>query len=124
MASGPLVKINGMTLPIPSKYNVTTSTIVDSGRNVAGYVVGNVVRQNVVKVELYWRYLDYMQWKMILTRINGSFFMNVSFFNQDTGSVETRTMYCSDRTAAAFRYDLETNKITGWTDCSLSLVEV
>ena len=40
-----LVSVNGVDLPEPSSYSATTSTIVDSGRNVQGKVVGSVVRQ-------------------------------------------------------------------------------
>lgn len=35
-----LVTVNGVELPEPSSYEGTTSTIVDSGRNVQGKVVG------------------------------------------------------------------------------------
>ena len=45
-----LVSVNGVDLPEPSSYSATTSTIVDSGRNVQGKVVGSVVRNDVAKV--------------------------------------------------------------------------
>ena len=35
-----LVTVNGTALPEPSSYEATTSTIVDSGRNTQGKVVG------------------------------------------------------------------------------------
>ena len=44
MAIPALVTVNGVDLPEPSSYEATTSTIVDSGRNVQGKVVGSVVR--------------------------------------------------------------------------------
>ena len=44
-----LVSIGGFDFPEPSTYNATTSTIVDSARNVQGRVVGAVVRQVVAK---------------------------------------------------------------------------
>ena len=37
-----LVSIGGFDFPESSTYNATTSTIVDSARNVSGYVVGAV----------------------------------------------------------------------------------
>ena len=52
-----LVSVNGVDLPEPSSYSATTSTIVDSGRNVQGKVVGSVVRHDVAKVALKWKYL-------------------------------------------------------------------
>ena len=52
-----LVTVNGRELPEPSSYDATTSTIVDSGRNVQGKVVGSVVRHDVAKISLKWNYL-------------------------------------------------------------------
>ena len=39
-----LVSIGGYNFPEPSTYNATTSTIVDSARNVQGRVVGAVTK--------------------------------------------------------------------------------
>ena len=50
-----LVSIGGFDFPEPSTYNATTSTIVDSARNVSGYVVGSVVRNDVAKRSCLWR---------------------------------------------------------------------
>ena len=38
-----LVSVGGYGFPEPSTYNATTSTIVDSARNVQGKMVGSVV---------------------------------------------------------------------------------
>lgn len=61
-----LVSVNGVDLPEPSSYSATTSTIVDSGRNVQGKVVGSVVRHDVAKVALKWKYLT----ANLLTSVN------------------------------------------------------
>lgn len=119
-----LVSIGGFDFPEPSTYNATTSTIVDSGRNVKGRVVGAVVRSDVAKVELTWRYLTAQQWANILSLFNSSFYNEVRFYNQATASYTTRTLYVSDRTAGAWRRDPETGELLGWTNCSIALVEV
>lgn len=119
-----LVSIGGFDFPEPSKYTGTTSTIVDSARNVNGYVVGAIVRSDVAKVELSWRYLTVRQWASILSLFANSFYNDVRFFNQTTGTYETRTMYVSDRTANMFRRDPETGEVLGWLEPSLALVEV
>lgn len=62
-----LVSIGGFDFPEPSTYNLATSTIVDSARNVQGRVVGAVVRQVVAKIELSWKYLTAYQWAQILS---------------------------------------------------------
>ena len=61
-----LVSVNGVDLPEPSSYSATTSTIVDSGRNVQGKVVGSVVRHDVAKVALKWNYLTAKQWASVI----------------------------------------------------------
>lgn len=124
MAVEPLVSIGDYNFPEPSTYSATTSTIVDSARNVSGYVVGSVVRSDVAKVELTWRYLTAEQWAGILSKFANSFYNTVRFYNQTTAAYETRTMYVSDRTAGMWRRNPETGAIMGWTNCRFSLVEV
>jgi hypothetical protein len=118
-----LVSVGGYDFPEPSTYSATTSTIVDSARNVSGFVVGSVVRPDVAKVELTWRYLTAEQWSNILSKFAHSFYNDVRFYNQVTANYDVRTMYISDRSAGMWRRNQETGAIMGWTNCSLSLVE-
>ena len=119
-----LVTIGGYELPEPSTYNAVTSTIVDSARSVAGYMVGGIVRSDVAKVELTWKYLTAEQWATVLSMFTYSFYNDVRFLNQATNSYEVRRMYVSDRNASMWRRDTTTGKVMGYTGCSLSLVEV
>ena len=119
-----LVSVAGVALPEPSGYSATTATLVDSARNVEGKVVGSVIRSDVAKVELKWRYLPVAQWAEILSLFTQSFYNQVTFFNQSTAQYETREMYVSDRKAGIWRRHPETGDVAGWTECALSLVEV
>ena len=119
-----LVTIAGHELPEPSEYNASTSTLVDSARNVSGYVVGSVIRSDVAKVELKWRYLTVEQWADILGLFTKNFYNSVTFFNQSTGDYTTREMYVGDRSAGMWRRNPSTGAVMGWVDPSLSLVEV
>lgn len=119
-----LVTIAGVELPEPSEYSSSTSTLVDSARNVSGYVVGSVIRSDVAKVELKWRYLTAQQWARVLQLFTNNFYNNVTFYNQATAGYTTRQMYVSDRSAGMWRRHPSTGEVLGWTDCSLSLVEV
>lgn len=119
-----LISIGGFEFPEPSTYNATTSTIVDSARNVSGYVVGAVVRSDVAKIEVSWKYLTAQQWATILSLFTNSFYNDVRFLNQATNTYVTRTMYVSDRSAAMWRRDPQTGAVMGYTGCALSLVEV
>lgn len=119
-----LVSIGGYDLPEPSAYSAITSTIVDSARNVQGKVIGNVVRPDLAKIELSWKYLTAQQWANVLSLFTDSFANDVRFLNQATNTYEVRTMYVSDRNAAMWRRNPETGEVMGYTGCSLSLVEV
>jgi len=119
-----LVTVAGVALPEPSEYSASTSTLVDSARNVSGYVVGAVVRSDVAKVELKWRYLTARQWADVLSLFTNNFYNNVRFFNQATADYTTRQMYVGDRSAGMWRRHPSTGEIMGFTDCSLSLIEV
>lgn len=119
-----LVTVAGYDFPEPSKYSANTSTLVDSARNVSGYVIGSVIRSDVAKIELEWRYLTATQWANILSLFNKSFYNSVRFFNQSTGTYETRQMYVGDRQAGMWRRHPVSGEVMGWTSCKLSLVEV
>lgn len=119
-----LVSVNGHALPEPSTYKATTSTIVDSARNVKGVVVGSIVRKNVAKVELSWRYLTAEQWADILTAITENFYNSVTFYNQTTAGYVTKKMYHGDPTSDMWRRDPNTGEVMGWTNCAISLIEV
>lgn len=129
MAFRALVSVDGFDFPEPSSYVGNTSTLVDSARNVQGVMVGSVIRDDVAKVEIGWKYLTTKQWSDILKLFRmadgGKFINAVTFFNQDTGDWCTRQMYVGDRTpGGAWRRDPETGDLLGWVDCKLSLIEV
>lgn len=129
MAFRALVSIGGVDLPTPSTYMGMTADLVDEARNVAGYVVGAIVREDVAKVEMTWKKLSPTEWSTIIKLFNsnygGSFFVEVTFYNQSIGDWETRTMYPSNRTTGgAYSVDPLTGIPSWWKECSLKLVEV
>jgi hypothetical protein len=126
MAIEALVRVGDYDFPEPSTYSSTTSTLVDSGRNVEGKMVGSVIRDDVSKIEISWRYLTVEQWSRILQCFHGKdkFVNEVIFFDQCAGIRRKKTMYVNDRKANLFRRDPETGKVMGWVDVSLSLIEV
>lgn len=132
-----LVTIGGVALPTPSTYIGNTATIVDSARNVAGYMIGTVIRNDVAKVSMTWAFISAADWANILKLFDpaygGSFTRDVTFFNQSTNSLETRTMYVSDRTSSgSFLLYNESNAPSsayvglprGYQNANLSLIEV
>lgn len=121
-----LVTVAGRALPEPSSYSGSTSTLVDAGRNVEGRFIGSVVRSDVGKVELKWNYLTVQEWANINQLFSGpnNFVREVEFFDQVRGTWTVREMYVSDRSAGMWRRHPVTGEVLGWTDCTLSLIEV
>ena len=119
-----LITVDGVAWPEPSEYSANTSTIVDSGRNVQGKVVGAVIRSGVSKIEVKWRYLTAQQWASVIGPFDTNFYVSVRFFDQTSAGYVTKQMYVSDRKASMFRRHPETGEVMGWVGPSLSLVEV
>ena len=128
MAFRALVSVHGYDFPEPSAYSANTSTLVDSARNAEGRMVGSVIRDDISKVELSWKYLTVEQWariqKCFRQSSGGKFINNVTYFDQSVGGWVTKEMYVSDRKSGLWRRDANTGDVLGWTDCSLSLIEV
>ena len=128
MAFRALVSVGGYDFPEPSTYSGNTSTLVDSSRNVQGRMVGSVIRDDVAKIEISWRYLTVKQWadiqKCFRQSAGGKFINNVTFFDQSVGGWVTKEMYVNDRKAGMWRRSPENGDILGWTDCSIALIEV
>jgi len=126
MAATALVTVGTTALPQPSSYNASTATIVDGGRNVEGVQVGSVVRDDIYKIELEWKFLTDEQWAEILQLFRiasgGAFINSVTFYAQDLGGWVTKDMYVNDRTAG-MRW-IESDDTTGWLGCKLNLIEV
>ncbi len=123
----PLVSIGAFDVPEPSTYSSTTATVVDSARNAKGVQIGAVIRDGVAKVEMTWKFISAADWASILScfdmKRGGRFYNDVTFFNQDTNSWETREMYVSDRTSSIFLRDKAGN-IRGYTGARVALIEV
>lgn len=128
MAFRALVSVGNYDFPEPSAYSGNTSTLVDSARNAQGVMIGAVLRDDVAKVDISWKYLTVEQWARVqkcFRQSSGGKFINlVSFFDQSVGGWVTKEMYVSDRKSGMWRRDPENGDILGWTDCALSLVEV
>ena len=128
MAFRALVSVEGYDFPEPSTYSGNTSTLVDSARNVQGKMVGSVIRDDVAKIEISWRYLTVEQWARIqkcFRQSSGGKFINlVEFFDQSVGGWVKKEMYVNDRQAGMWRRDPNNGDILGWTDCKLALIEV
>lgn len=94
----------GFAVPTPSTYIGNTATVVDSARNTDGFMIGTVIRNGVAKIQMTWNFITADDWAAMLQQFEpdygGAFVRSVTFFNQTSGTLETRTMYVGDRTSS------------------------
>ena len=117
----PLVYANGWALPWMSEYNPESAVFVDAARNSAGVMIGGVIRENVSKIEVTWRWLPVAEWAKVCQI---PFKCMVKFFDQETGTWSTKEMYKSDTTARGKQMDFRTGRLKGWFECRIAFIQV
>ena len=97
-----LILIDGHPIPPPSRdFEVVSIINVDSGRNVKGQVVGQVVGRRQWKLNnLQWNGIDANEWAYLKSLLE-PFFVNVTFTGDD-GVRRTIKMYPGDTTGKPY----------------------
>ena len=113
MALSSFLNINGYDVPCPAVgFEYTVSTLVNSGRNANGAVIGQVIGRPLYKFNnLQWVGLTPEERRKILQAIE-PFYVQVTFEDVVSGGNKTITMYTSDRTIKPLFVDKETHKVT------------
>ena len=123
----------------PYDYDASSSTLVDSARNSEGVVVGQVIKEDVAKIEMKWNYLTVAEYSALAqlfdSAYGGNFFVYVSYFDVVLGDFESdntitptlsthRIFYPNDRKAVVAHITLDANgKPIGYKDVSLHLID-
>lgn len=145
MASRALVSVYNASsglwvdLPTPSNYDASSSTLVNSARNSEGVVVGDVIAEDIAKIELQWNYLSVAEYskvaKLFDSKYGGNFFNFVSYFDVVLGDFESnnsgiptiathRVFYVNDRKVKVAQITLDANgKPIGYQGVSLHLID-
>ena len=120
-----LLEIEGVEIPYPTHYRMMSSTIVDSGRNNKGIMVGSVVREGVRKLELEWNYLSAQNLQQIMTLLESKFELGCVYYDTIQGDWLSKTFYAGDRECLSAKQRLDSQgKIVGYENVRISLVEV
>lgn len=117
------LSINGYELPPPKRgVSVVVSTIVNSGRDANGAVVGQRIGRDQYKIDgLEWPWLTASQWASILNAMR-KFFFFVTFIDPVSNSPRTVKMYCGDRSAEPYWVDGNEHP-THFRNCKVNLVD-
>ena len=114
--------INGVPLPDPKRgARIITSTVVDAGRNANGVTVGQVVGNNLTKIdgfEIPW--LSAEEWSEVLSLLD-NFYVVMTYYDQRTNDKRSIRIYPSDRSAEPYWID-ENGKPTFYSHCKVNFI--
>lgn len=97
-----MIKIDGITIPTPSTYQIGIMDLSKAERNAKGDIVIDRIATKR-KIELTWRHLKKEELSTLLTRVSPVFFQ-VEYLDPQTDDVKTGTFYCGDRIAQSIDY--------------------
>lgn len=117
--------VNGTAFPYPNKESglQTQTTLVNGGRNASGVFVGQKIGRDQSKVELQWASMDAQTWAKLLQIFEANFVNTVTYYDMTKGTIISRKMYVSDRTASPRTINPDTGVWLTVKNCSLSLVD-
>ena len=121
-------------LAVNDGFKQTHSTLVNSGRNTQGKVIGQrTMDRDLVKLELKWNFLLNSQWRDILSKISSSsgrtggigegFYIWIRYYDSQLGYFITREFYPSDRTASVYSINPTTGRPNSWVGCSMNFID-
>jgi hypothetical protein len=117
----------GETLVLPFASNEsgtqTIATMVNQARTADGIVRGSVIAK-ANKVELKWAALSPEVWSDICTFFDKHFYFNATYYDMQTNSMQTKTMYVGDRSAQPFLMDGITGKPKYYLNCEANIIGV
>ena len=115
--------INGYELPSPKRgVRPMVATLVDSGRNANGSVVGQRVGRDQYKIDgLEWPWLTAGEWSQIL-RLLSNFFVYVTFVDPVSNTKKTIRMYPGDRSAEPY-WVTDSGTPTHYRNCKVNLID-
>ena len=98
------------------------STIVDSGRDANGAVVGQKIGRDQYKIDgLEWAWLTAEQWHNILSAMS-DFFFYVTFKDPVGNGTKTVKMYCGDRSGEPY-WVTDDGTPTHYRNCKVNLID-
>ena len=119
------ITINGLEFPQPRRgLNLQVATIVDSGRNANGVVVGQKVGRDQQKINnLEWGCLTAEQWTAMLSVFDENFVVTVTYPDMVTGAWTTRSMYPGNREATPLWLD-DSGLPSHYINCRVNLIDM
>ena len=100
-----ILKVNGVTLPVPSSMKPSDYDITDSERNAKGIMIMEMIREDVRKLECSWNILRPAEYMIIREAIRGKYNLDVEYFVPDMNSKGVIKAYVGDRSTPIYCYE-------------------
>lgn len=114
-----MIKVNGVEIPTPSKYNPYPNLREDSSENALGDMVRKIISCRW-KLEMSWDMLTKEQYAQL---IDIKFMKEFECtFPSPTGKMVTKKMYAGEAKAEAFKLNSD-DTVKNWTSISLNFVQ-
>lgn len=116
------IAVNGHNLPCPSSMAVSLEDLHgESKRNAAGYLVSDIIRHNVTKIELKWNFLSVTDFNAIVSAFPSSgLFFPVKY---TAGNTEKTITAYKGAIGRSVHQLLDTGNVDGYTGVSVNLIE-
>jgi hypothetical protein len=116
--STPLLTIGGEPMPTPSEMNISYMDLSKAERNANGLMIIERITTKR-KLEIKYTYLNSADLSKLLNAVSPTFY-NVTFLDVKTGTYQTASMYCGDRSVGWLDY---IDDIPRYKDLSFDLIE-
>lgn len=117
-------QINGQDVPYPARgLEFERQQLVDSKRNALGQVVAQKINRRLGKFSsLKWPHLTASEWRKIQNLVD-DFFVEVTYWDNPTGSFVTRKFYWGDEKAEVWKIDSTTGEVLEYANCTVNLID-
>ena len=119
------IKINGITLPYPSRgLTNQRQQFVDSGRNAKGQVVAQKINRRILKIDnLQWSHLTASQWRTIQEQIE-LFEGELEYWDNLSGTFKTIRVYWGDEEAEVWKINPATGEVLEYVNCKCNIIDM
>lgn len=120
----PLLSINGVAMPAPSKFNITLNDLdsEETGRSIDGNLHRDVIGTNFRTIDLEWKHMKRDDLKRLLNAVSNANF-NVSYYDPIEDAIVSKVMYAGNRKVDMYNYVLDNGQPV-WLNIGVSLIQV
>ena len=121
----PLLSINGVAMPTPSKFNITLNDLdsEETGRSIDGNLHRDVIGTNFRTIDLEWKHMKRDDLSRLLNAVSNVNF-TVTYYDPIEDAMISKLMYAGNRKVDMYNYVLGENGQPIWLNISVSLIQV